>query len=381
MNWENTSPVNTNLIQEKPLVLPRFEENRLPKDGISAFLNRQAWYIRLTNKEYWNANIFFIPLAFYIVYLAIKARSALFFSAANPAIPTGGLVGESKEDISKLIPPPYRPKTITLKPGDTLWDIRPKMERAQLVFPVIIKPVVGCRGMMVKKVLSITDILTHLHEYDTNFLLEEYIDYPVEGAILYWKNPETGESDVQSVTLKEFLSVKGDGMSTVKDLLMQNPRGVLQVNRLQKEEPHLMASIPQYNEQITVEPIGNHCRGTKFLNYNYLINQNMVQAYDKIQEDLQGFYVYRLDVKAPSIADLQAGRNIKILEINGVGADPAHIFAPYTPLFEMFHAYIRLWKKVYEVATALHQQGTPYMTYKEFRKYAAQQSAVQSLMD
>ncbi len=361
--------------------MPRFKDNIAQKSGISAYLITKAWYIRLTNKEYWNANIFFIPLAFYVVYLALKARSAFFFSAANPAIPTGGLVGESKEDIGKLIPPPYRPKTIALKQGDTLWDIRQKMDRVKLAFPTIIKPIVGCRGMMVKKMESINDILTFMHEYDTNFLLEEFIDYPVEGAILYWKNPETGESGVQSVTLKEFLTVKGDGISTIKDLLMQNPRGVLQVNRLEKENSEIMASVPQHNEHITVEPIGNHCRGTKFLNYNHLINPDMVRAYDNIQEDLQGFYVYRLDLKAPSIADLQAGRNIKILEINGVGADPAHIFAPHTPLFEMFHAYIRLWKKVYEVGTALHRQGTPYMTYKEFRKYADLQSAVTALMD
>jgi hypothetical protein len=370
--------MNTNLIQEKTLVLPLIDDKSGKKSGISAYLNRQAWYIRLTNKEYWNANIFFIPLAFYMVYLAIKARAIFFFSAANPAIPTGGLIGESKEDINKLIPPQYRPKTTTLKQGDAIWNIRQKMNRAQLEFPAIIKPVVGCRGMMVKKVESVTDILAHLHEYDTNFLLEEFVDYPVEGAILYWKNPETGESDVQSVTLKAFLSVKGDGKSSVKELLMQNPRGVLQVERLQKEKPDLMASIPQYNEHITVEPIGNHCRGTKFLNYNYLINANMVQAYDKIQEDLEGCYVYRLDIKAPSVSDLQAGKNIKILEINGVGADPAHIFAPNTPIMEMFHAYIRLWEKIYEVATALHRQGVPYMTYKDLKKYAAQQSAVQA---
>lgn len=365
----------------KTLVLPLIDEKNGKKSGISTYLNKQAWYIRLTNKEYWNSNIFFIPLAFYMVYLAIKARSLFFFSAANPAIPTGGLVGESKEEISHLIPPQYRPKTTTLKQGDGIGDIRQKMNSAQLEFPAVIKPVVGCRGMMVKKVASITDILTHLHKYDTNFLLEEFIDYPVEGAILYWKNPETGESDVQSVTLKAFLSVKGDGQNSIKDLLMQNPRGVLQVERLQKEKPDLIATIPQYNEHLIVEPIGNHCRGTQFLNYNHLINTNMVQAYDKIQEDLEGFYVYRLDVKAPSVSNLQAGKNIKIMEINGVGADPAHIFDPKTPIMEMFHAYIRLWEKIYDVGTALHRQGMPYITYKEFKKYAAQQSAIQSLID
>ena len=374
-------PANMNLIRMKMLILHRFNENKRKNNSISAFLNTQSWYIRLTNKEYWNANIFFIPLAFYLVYLAIKARSAFFFSAANPAIPTGGLIGESKEDISKLIPPQYRPKTAVLEQGDTLREIHQKMGNARLDFPLVIKPIVGCRGLLVKKVLSIAEILRHLEEYNTNFLLEEYIDYPIEGAVLYWKNPETGKSDIQSVTLKAFLSVKGDGKTSIKDLLMQNPRGVLQVKRLEKQKPDLMASIPKYNEHITVEPIGNHCRGTQFLNYNHLVNQKMVQAYDQIQENLPGCYVFRLDVKAPSIDDLQAGRNLKILEINGVGADPAHIFDPQTPLIEMFHAYIRLWQKIYEVSKVLHRQGIAYMTYRDYKKYAAQQAIVQSLMN
>ncbi|MBL7814775.1 MAG: hypothetical protein JNL70_07190 [Saprospiraceae bacterium] len=381
MNWNNGEQISINLTQNKSLPVSQFKQNGLKTGAIRLFLNQKPWYIRLTNKEYWNAYVFFIPLAFYMTYLAVKARSVFFFSAANPHIPTGGLIGENKAELSQLIPPQYRPKTIVLEQNVSLDNIYEKMKAANLNFPAIIKPTVGCRGIMVAKVDSIGQILTHLERYETDFLLEEFIDDPIEGAILYWKNPETGESGIQSVTVKEFLSVKGDGVSTIKELLMMNPRGVLQVERLTKEKPRLMQSVPQLNEKVTVEPIGNHCRGTKFLNFNDLINPKMVEAYDKIQADLTDCYVFRLDVKAPSIADLQAGKNIKILEINGVGADPAHIFAPDTPLFEMFYAYIRLWKKVYEVATALHRQGVNYMTYQDYKKYAAQQAAIVSLMN
>jgi hypothetical protein len=162
-------------------------------------------------------------------------------------------------------------------------------------------------------------------------------------------------------------------------LLMQDSRGILQLERLEKEKPELLKYVPQFRQKLLVEPIGNHCRGTKFLNYNHLITPRMVAAYDKIQADLPGCYVFRLDVKAPSVLDLQAGKNIKILEINGVGSDPAHIYDPNIPFFEIWAAYIRLWKKIFEVSTALHRLGVPYMTLSEYKFYEKKQKDMEAL--
>lgn len=331
------------------------------------------------NKEYWNANIYTLPIIFYGTYLAAKARSPLFFTAANPTIPTGGMVGENKADISRWIPPPYRPKNAVVQITDSVEVIQNIIEKADMKFPIILKPVIGCRGLMVEKANTIEEANEHILRFPTNFLLEEYVDYPVEAAVLYWKNPETGKSGIQSVAGKKFLSVVGNGKETVRCLLMQNPRGILQIHRLEKEKPDLLKTVPQSGEKLLVEPIGNHCRGTQFINYNHLINEDMVAAFDKIQADLPGCYVFRLDLKAPSIADLQAGRNIKILEINGVGSDPAHIYDPNIPFFEIWAGYIRLWKKIYEVSTALHRQGVPYMSVKDYKTFAKMQKDMEEL--
>ena len=333
----------------------------------------------MVNKEYWRANIYTAPIIFYGTYLAVRARSPLFFTAANPAIPTGGMVGESKADISNWIPPQYRPKNALIEPNDSMVEIQSTLEKADMQFPLILKPVVGCRGLMVEKVNNWAEIHAHIRRFPTHFLIEEFIDYPVEAAVLYWKNPETGKSGIQSIAGKAFLTVVGDGQQTVKFLLMQTSRGILQIDRLEKEKPELLKYIPQLEEKVVVEPIGNHCRGTKFLNYNHLITPEMVIAFDKIQADLPNCYVFRLDVKTPSISDLQAGRNIKILEINGVGSDPAHIFDPDTPIFEIWAAYLRLWKKIFEVSTALHRLGVPYMTLKEYKKFVKIQKDMERL--
>ena len=333
----------------------------------------------MVNKEYWNANIYTVPIIFYGTYLAARARSPLFFTAANPAIPTAGMVGENKADISNWIPPQYRPKNALIQLSDSMEDMQSIIEKAGMQFPLVLKPVVGCRGLMVEKVNTLEEANEHILRFPTNFLMEEFIDYPVEAAVLYWKNPETGKSGIQSVAGKAFLTVIGDGRQAVECLLKQNPRGILQIKRLEKEKPELLKYIPLSGEKVLVEPIGNHCRGTQFLNYNNLITTEMVAAFDKIQADLPGCYVFRLDLKTPSVSDLQAGRNIKILEINGVGSDPAHIYDPNIPFFEIWAAYIRLWKKIFEISTALHRSGVPYMKLKEYRNYVKIQKDMEDL--
>jgi hypothetical protein len=342
-------------------------------------LTQKKQFIRLVNKEYWSANIYAAPIVFYGTYLAARARSPLFFTAANPAIPTGGMIGENKADISNWIPPQYRPKNALIQQGDSMGDMKSAIDKARMQFPLILKPVVGCRGLMVEKVNTLAEAYKHILHFPTDFLIEEYIDYPVEAAVLYWKNPETGKSGIQSVAGKAFLSVVGDGQQNVKSHLMQDSRGILQIERLEKEKPELLKYIPQSGEKVLVEPIGNHCRGTKFLNYNHLVTPEMVAAFDKIQADLPGCYVFRLDLKTPSVSDLQTGQNIKILEINGVGSDPAHIYDPSTPFFEIWVAYIRLWKKIFEVSTALHRSGVPYMTLKEYKNYEKIQKDMEEL--
>ena len=275
--------------------------------------------------------------------------------------------------------PQYRPKNALIQLSDSMEDMQSIIEKAGMQFPLVLKPVVGCRGLMVEKVNTLEEANEHILRFPTNFLMEEFIDYPVEAAVLYWKNPETGKSGIQSVAGKAFLTVIGDGRQAVECLLKQNPRGILQIKRLEKEKPELLKYIPLSGEKVLVEPIGNHCRGTQFLNYNNLITTEMVAAFDKIQADLPGCYVFRLDLKTPSVSDLQAGRNIKILEINGVGSDPAHIYDPNIPFFEIWAAYIRLWKKIFEISTALHRSGVPYMKLKEYRNYVKIQKDMEDL--
>ncbi|MGH9844518.1 MAG: alpha/beta fold hydrolase, partial [Blastocatellia bacterium] len=54
---------------------------------------------RMTQWEFWPPYIFYVPVVCYIAWLMLKHRGVTVFTAANPAIPGGGFIGESKAEI------------------------------------------------------------------------------------------------------------------------------------------------------------------------------------------------------------------------------------------------------------------------------------------
>jgi len=51
---------------------------------------------KITHWEYWPFELVYFPVVLYYFWLSIRARSFFFFSASNPSIETGGMLGESK---------------------------------------------------------------------------------------------------------------------------------------------------------------------------------------------------------------------------------------------------------------------------------------------
>uniref|UniRef100_UPI004047C9FA hypothetical protein n=1 Tax=Roseivirga sp. TaxID=1964215 RepID=UPI004047C9FA len=49
------------------------------------------FFVKWLNYEYWPFWLFFLPLVPYWIYLAIRAKSFTYFTAANPGIEHGGV--------------------------------------------------------------------------------------------------------------------------------------------------------------------------------------------------------------------------------------------------------------------------------------------------
>jgi len=328
-------------------------------------IKHSNFLIKLLNWEYWPFTIIYAPAFFYWLYLSAKARSLFFFSAANPQIETGGLVGESKINILKRLPEQLIPRTIYIPCGESMKTVTVKLSEAGIKFPLIAKPNVGSRGFLVKKVSNTVDLEKFLSQQHVDFLLQEYVDYEVETSVLYYRFPNHSKGKISSVTLKKYLTVTGNGYSTVEELIRKQDRAKLQLETLKSSQAVLMDLVPEKEEIVELVPIGNHCRGATFYNGNHLIDENLEAAFDEISHQIEGIYFGRFDIKCKDIESLKQGKHYKILEINGVGAEPAHIYDPDYRLLRAFKDILNQWKIIYQISVYNRRNGVDFMSGKE----------------
>lgn len=326
-------------------------------------MKRSNFFIKLRSWEYWPFGIVQAPLFLYWFWLSVKARSFLFFSASNPGILTGGMFGESKFDVLEKIPTIYKPKSILIRRGTSAEDVVELMQKAEISFPVIFKPDLGERGWMVKKIKTREDILPYLNRLKADFIVQEFVDLPLEFSVFYHRHPSKKAGRVTSVTMKKMLTIEGDGKRTVAQLILDKDRAKLQWETLQHAFANRLEEVPQSGEEIELVSIGNHCLGTTFINRNDLITDKLSDSFDRISKQVEGFFFGRYDLRAASFEDLENGI-IKVMELNGCGAEPSHIYHPGASLRKAVRDLFVHWHTIYEISVANHKNGVPYLTLK-----------------
>ena len=309
--------------------------------NLQHILTTKPFFIRLLHWEYWPMTILLFPVLFYWLYFSLRARSGVFFSAANPGIDMGGLAGESKMEILNKFPSELVPQTLLISKGEAMESVQRRASEISLDFPLIAKPDVGERGFKVEKVESFEELEAYSQSCPTDFLLQEYIDLPVELGILYYRYPGKKKGHISSVTIKEFLTVVGDGNSSISQLIMAYPRAKLQYKSLKETYPELLDHIPNRGEKIQLVPIGNHARGATFLNGNAHIDAELVSRFDRLFNNLEGIYFGRLDLKCTSIESIKKGEAFYILEFNGVKSEPHPYLSPWIFLMGSLQGHVQ----------------------------------------
>ncbi|MGI9544745.1 MAG: hypothetical protein ACR2MX_15895 [Cyclobacteriaceae bacterium] len=328
-------------------------------------IKHTPFFIKLLNWEYWPFGVIYAPAILYWFFLSIKTRSFFFFSAANPGIKTGGMLGESKINILKKVPPVWLPKTVYHYKCSSWAETKEALVSAQMSFPVIAKPDIGQRGFLVEKITSLQALQSYLSQKELDFIIQEFIDYPIELSIMYHRFPNQAHGSITSATIKEFLSVTGDGHATIWQLIQDKPRAKLQQKALAKMPAKILGSKPGKGKKVELVPFGNHCRGARFLNGNHMIDNKLVEVFDHLSQQLPGIYLGRFDLKCQSWDDLKAGKNFKILEINGVGAEPAHIYDPSYTFWRAIKDIHKQWRIIYRLSIFNRKAGESYMSFMD----------------
>ena len=310
---------------------------------------------RFLNWEYWPTYLFYIPIIPYAVYLAIKAKNVVFYSATNPAIKHSGNGTESKFDTLKLIPDQYKPKSIFIDVNEDLAASINKFKNTNINFPCIAKPDIGFRGLLVKKIDTLSDLESYLTSNSFNIIVQEFIDYENECGIFYYRIPGEKKGKITSITLKKFLTVKGNGNSTIKELILNDERAKRYISILKENKSISFDSIPNNDKEVILSFIGNHSKGAQFINGNHLIDEELTNMMDDFNRQIEGWFYGRIDLKYISFDELKKGEKFKVIELNGIISEPTHIYDPSKITY--FKALLELkkhWNLIYQIAIKNH---------------------------
>ncbi len=325
-----------------------------------------GWIRRKTRWEFWPPWLAYIPVAPYVLYLGIKHRSLTLFTAANPGIPSGGFVGESKSAILSSLTgvPDFLLLSGELSADARIASVNEFMQAHSLAYPIVLKPDVGERGTGVTIARNDDDLQSYLKAADGDAIVQKYIP-GLEFGIFYYRYPGESEGRIFSITEKHFPSVIGDGVSSITDLILRDERAVcladLYLGRLKRPAD----DVPAAGESIALAELGSHCRGSVFLNGASLLTAALSDAVDASAQSHAGFYFGRFDVRSPSIEHLRAGR-FEVLELNGVSAEATHIYDPSVSLLEAYCTLFRQWRIAFEIGSMNRHQGVNPMSFRDF---------------
>jgi len=159
------------------------------------------------------------------------------------------------------------------------------------------------------------------------------VSFEKEAGIFYYRYPDEKRGRISGIVEKEFLSVTGDGISTIEALLRKEKRYILQLPVLRKTFGDELKRILRQGEKCLLVPYGNHVRGAKFIDASHLIDDELTVIIDRICQQVPGFYFGRLDIRYQSWEELKQAKNFTVIELNGAGSEPTHIYDPRHSIF------------------------------------------------
>jgi len=363
---ENTVPVTKTILRfnDKNLII----QLKLLKSSLR----------RIIRWEFWPMWIFYVPILFYIVFLAIRFRGLTFLNV-NPGMVLSGVVGDDKASNLNLLQTTHPESIATFRllggrdfdhaEGKRFSAAEKFMQDNYLEFPVVLKPNKGQRGSAVAVIRSEQEMKDYLWNHPEDILIQKHISGEEFGIFYYWDIQEN-KGEILSITHKCFPKLIGDGESNLRTLILDTPRtNYMARYLLQLHEESLDHVLKKGEEFITVE-IGSHCRGSLFLDGNEYYSEALRTEIAKLSKAVPDFYFGRYDVRVPSIEDLQKGRNIQILEVNGVTSESTHIYDPKHSVFYAYKALFKQWKLAFQLgADNLKQNDSVPVSLKQFLEY------------
>ena len=314
---------------------------------------------KITNWELWPFGLRYSMIAPVWVWYIIRARTPWFFSPSNPTLTFGGFEGEDKREMYDQLPPELYPKTIYIQPKSDFSSVKEQMIKYGFTYPFIVKPDVGMKGLLFRKIDTEAELLTYHSGVPYDYLIQDLVDYPLEISVFYYRYPGEEKGEITGFIQKELMDVIGDGKRTLLELIMDHPKAQYRVEEMRVKHQEWLKTIIPANERYILTYAANLNRGAKFTNLQHLIDDNLLHIFDQLSHKTT-FYYGRYDIKCASIEDLKQGKNFSILEFNGSGAEPNHVYQSGLSLFQAYRVILKHWKVLYRISRINYHRGHQY---------------------
>ena len=322
-----------------------------------------CWLKRIFNWERLPFFVIYAPFIFLWSYYWALSRRFWFFSNVNPTMYFSGFEGETKQEMFSQLPQEFCPVGIYIEPGQTFEKVLCQVKQAGLKFPFAVKPDVGTKGLLFRKIENEEQLKKYHALLPFTYMVQELITLPLELSVFHVRYPDEQKGMITGMIAKEYLHVKGDGVSTLRKLIESHPKAfMIEDEQKHKHKESLDEIIPE-NDIYLLNELGNHNRGATFLNLQDKIDDSLLKVFDEISLYSNYFYYGRYDIKTTSIEDMKAGKNFSILEFNGVGSEPNHIYDIGLSYMQALRIIAQHWKYMYEIGRINFQKGIPYIPF------------------
>lgn len=324
---------------------------------------RDAWYV-LTHWETWDWRIKYFFIAPAWLWCCIRARAIWFFTPSNPTLAFGGFEGETKMEMYRQLPAGTYPKSLLISTNLPFGDVGALMAAHALSFPVAVKPDVGKMSFMFRTIHAPAELRAYHEQADFDYILQAFISYPLEVSIFYYRLPDQQKGAITGFVKKEFLQVVGDGRSTLWELILNYPRVRFRLEEMRAKHKHQLHLIPGRGEVYYLSQALNLSRGGKLVSLEGEKDDSLLKVFDEISQNAN-FYFGRYDVRCESVEALKEGRNFSILEYNGSGAEPHHVYGNGYTLLQACSILVWHWNMLCRISRMNARRGFQYWGFAE----------------
>jgi hypothetical protein len=218
-------------------------------------------------------------------------------------------------------------------------------------------------GLLVRVIENEQQLQVYHQKIQAGWLIQEFVSYDVEVGLFYIRHPEEKKGKIVGLSEKRPLSVVGDGISTIEQLVKSDERASEYEETIYRKQKKQWHRVPSKGEFVQLIQTGNRKNGARLVELLNEVDDDLIGVFDKISHHSDQIFYGRYDIKCTSLEDLKKGKNFSILEFNGVHSGYGHLYHCGKSAREAYSAIYKLWKELFDICIVNHRRGAAFMPF------------------